>query len=57
MGAGIFDRQVELLTETRPQVVVCFEGDAASYIGASQVAVQLAHAGLWVTVRNCADGK
>jgi DNA primase len=56
MGTCIYDRQVELLVETRPQVVVCFAGDDASHIGATQVATQLAHAGLWVTVRNCANG-
>jgi DNA primase len=57
MGTCIFDRQVELLVETSPEIIVCFAGDEAGHIGATQVASQLAHAGLWVTIRNCSDGE
>jgi DNA primase len=33
MGTCIFDRQVELLVATRPQVVVFFQGDEVGHIG------------------------
>jgi hypothetical protein len=46
MGDAISDRQLELLMETQPEVIVCF-GDAD---GAAQVAAQVALAGLWVRV-------
>lgn len=57
MGSSISDRQVALLLETRPQVVVCFDGDEAGGLGSMQVATMLTQAGLWTVVRNCQGGR
>jgi DNA primase len=57
MGTSISDRQVALLLETRPQVVVCFDGDTAGGLGSVQVATMLAQVGLWAVVRNCEPGR
>lgn len=57
MGTSISDRQVALLLETRPHVVVCFDGDEAGGIGSVQGAMMLAQAGLWTVVRNCECGR
>ena len=57
MGSSISDRQVALLLETRPQVVVCFDGDEAGGLGSVQVATMLTQVGLWTVVRNCEPGR
>ncbi|HUS95782.1 MAG TPA: CHC2 zinc finger domain-containing protein [Hyphomicrobiaceae bacterium] len=57
MGTSISDRQVALLLETRPHIIVCFDGDEAGKAGSVQVATALTQAGLWTVVRNCAPGR
>ncbi|HUS98658.1 MAG TPA: toprim domain-containing protein, partial [Hyphomicrobiaceae bacterium] len=56
MGTSISDRQVALLLETRPHIVVSFDGDEAGHVGSVQAATALTQAGLWAMVRNCAPG-
>lgn len=57
MGTSISDRQIELLVETSPQVVVCFDGDEAGLENAPKVAARIAEFGLWVTMVGYPDGQ
>ena len=51
MDSCISDEQIELLLETRPEVIVWFDGEKTAREWSAPVAARIAERGLWVTVR------
>ena len=56
LGNDISEQQLALLLETRPEVIVCFDGDKAARERSAEVAARIAESGLWVTVCKFAAG-
>ena len=57
MGACISKQQLEMLAEAGPEVIISFDRDEEGQNAATQVAAQIAEAGLWVRVQGYSDGR